>query len=206
MPDTEDGTAAIVSFGYEAGQLKKLPRAGWLLTGITSPESVADHSFRVAVLAYVIAVQEGANPERAAALGLFHDFPETRIGDVPSVGKPYVRTADPNKVIADQTAALPASLAEHITALVAEHESAKTPDATLESRCSRDADKLELLLQAREYQAQGNQLVQPYIDSMIPAISTRTGMALAKTAQDLSPSIWWDEFAAAFGTRSIAAD
>jgi putative hydrolase of HD superfamily len=198
MPDNGDGTAAIVSFAYEAGQLKKLPRAGWLLTGITSPESVADHSFRVAVLAYVIAVQEGANPDRAAALGLFHDFPETRIGDVPSVGRPYVRTADPNKVIADQTAALPASLAEHITALIAEHESAKTPDATLESRCSRDADKLELLLQAREYQARGNQLVQPYIDSMIPVITTPTGTALAKAAQDLSPSIWWDQFAAAF--------
>jgi putative hydrolase of HD superfamily len=98
--------------------------------------------------------------------------------------------------------ALAAALAAHITALVAEHESAKTPDATLESRCSRDADKLELLLQAREYQAQGNQLVQPWIDSMIPAITTRTGMALAKTAQDLSPSIWWDEFAAAFGIRN----
>ena len=202
MTDNEDSTAAIVSFGYEAGQLKKLPRAGWLLAGIASPESVADHSFRVAVLAYVIAVQEGANPERAAALGLFHDFPETRTGDVPSVGKPYVRTTDPNKVIADQAAALPASLAVHITALVAEHESAKTPDATPESRCSRDADKLELLLQAREYQAQGNHLVQPYIDSMIPAISTRTGMALAKAAQDLSPSIWWDEFAAALARRT----
>jgi putative hydrolases of HD superfamily len=201
MPDIDDSTAAIVSFGYEAGQLKKLPRAGWLLAGIPTPESVADHSFRVAILAYVIAVQEGANAERAATLGLFHDFPETRIGDVPSVGRPYVRTADPNKVIADQTAELPAELAEHITALIAEHESAKTPEATLESRCSRDADKLELLLQAREYQAQGNQLVQPWIDSMIPAISTRTGMALAKTAQDLSPSIWWNEFAEAFGTQ-----
>ena len=201
MPDNEGSAAAIVGFGYEAGQLKKLPRAGWLLAGITAPESVAGHSFRVAVLAYIIAVQEGANPERAAALGLFHDFPETRTGDVPSVGRPYVRTTDPNTVIADQTAALPAPLAAHITALIAEHESAKTPDATPESRCSRDADKLELLLQAREYQSQGNQLVQPWIDSMIPAITTRTGMTLAKTAQDLSPSIWWDEFAAAYGTH-----
>jgi putative hydrolases of HD superfamily len=200
MPEHQDDNTAIVSFGYEAGQLKKLPRAGWLLAGITSPESVADHSFRVAVLAFVIAVQEGANPERAAALGLFHDFPEARIGDVPSVGRPYVRTADPNKVIADQAAALPASLAAHITALIVEHESAKTPNATLESRCSRDADKLELLLQAREYQAQGNQLVQPWIDSTIAVLTTRTGMTLAKIAQDLSPSVWWDEFAAAFGT------
>jgi putative hydrolase of HD superfamily len=201
MPEPQDENAAIVSFGYEAGQLKKLPRAGWLLAGIASPESVADHSFRVAVLAYVIALQEGANPERAATLGLFHDFPEARIGDVPSVGKPYVRTADPSKVIADQTAALPAALAEHITALIAEHESAKTAGATLESKCSRDADKLELLLQAREYQAQGNQLVQPWIDSTLAALATRTGMALAKAAQSLSPSVWWDEFAAAYGTR-----
>jgi hypothetical protein len=51
------------------------------------------------------------------------------------------------------------------------------------------------------YQAQGNQLVQPWIDSTLAVLTTRTGMALAKAAQDLSPSIWWDEFAAAFGTR-----
>jgi putative hydrolase of HD superfamily len=198
MPDNEDSAAAIVSFAYEAGHLKRLPRAGWLLTGISGPESVADHPFRVAVLAYVIAVQEDANPDRAAALGLFHDFPETRISDVPSVGRPYVKTADPNQVIADQTAALPAGLAGHITALITEHESAKTPQATPESRCSRDADKLDCLLQAREYQAQGNQLVQPWIDSMIPVITTPTGTALAKAAQDLPPSIWWDDFAANF--------
>ncbi len=58
----------------------------------------------------------------------------------------------------------------------------RTSDATVESRCSRDVGKLELLLQARECHAQGNQLVQRYIDSVIPAISTRTGMALAKAA------------------------
>lgn len=54
---------------------------------------------------------------------------------------------------------------------------------------------------AREYQAQGNQLVQPWIDSTLAALTTRTGMTLAKAAQDLSPSVWWDEFAAAYGAR-----
>lgn len=34
-------------------------------------------------------------------MGLFHDFPETRIGEVLSAGRPSVRTADPDKVIAD---------------------------------------------------------------------------------------------------------
>jgi putative hydrolase of HD superfamily len=190
----------IIGFAYEAGHLKQIPRAGWLLAGVRNPESVAEHSFRVGVLAYVIAVQEGANPDRAAALGLFHDFPETRIGDVPSVGKSYVRTTDPREVVADQVSGLPAQLAAHIQGLVAEHESAKRPDGTLEAQCSRDADKLDCLLQAREYQAAGNSNMQRYVDSMIAAVSTRTGIALATIAADLAPSMWWDGFAARFGT------
>jgi putative hydrolase of HD superfamily len=191
----------VIRFAYEAGQLKRLPRAGWLLAGIRDPESVAEHSFRVGILAYVIAVLEGADPNRAAALGLFHDLPETRIGDVPSVGRPYVTTSDPQLVTEDQVAGLPKQLADHITALIAEHEGAKTPAATPEARCSRDADKLDCLLQAREYQCEGNQLVQPWVDSMVTAVSTETGKQLAAVAQEVSPAAWWTDFAANFGKR-----
>jgi putative hydrolase of HD superfamily len=156
------------------------------------------------VLAFAIAAQEGADPERAACLGLFHDFPETRTGDVPSVGKRYVRTADPREVIADQATRLPESLAAHIRGLVAEHEGAKSPDATLEARCSLDADKLECLMQAREYQAAGSTLVQPWVDSMAEAATTPTGIALAKTAREVPPSAWWGPFADAFNARTGA--
>lgn len=191
----------VAKFAYETGQLKLLPRAGWLLAGIREPESVAEHSFRVGVLAYIIAVLEGADPDRAAALGLFHDLPETRIGDVPSVGRPYVTTAAPQDVTADQVSELPESLAAHIASLVDEHESAKTATATPESRCSRDADKLDCLLQAREYQSQGNEHMQPWIDSMIAAVATETGKRLAVAAQEVSPGAWWAEFAANFGSK-----
>jgi putative hydrolases of HD superfamily len=191
----------VAKFAYEAGQLKLLPRAGWLLAGIRAPESVAEHSFRVGVLAYIIAVLEGADPDRAAALGLFHDLPETRIGDVPSVGRPYVTTAPPHDVAADQVAELPEPLAAHITALIDEHESAKTAAATPESRCSRDADKLDCLLQAREYQSQGNEHMQPWIDSMVAAVTTETGKRLAVATQEVSPAAWWAEFAANFGRK-----
>lgn len=189
----------VARYAYETGQLKRLPRAGWALAGITDGESVAEHSYRVGVLAYLIAVLEGANPDRAAALGLFHDVPETRIGDVPSVGKPYVSTPPAQAIAADQVAGLPENLAQHISALIDEHESAKQPHATAEARCSRDADKLECLLQAREYQAQGNQQMQPWIDSMVAAVTTETGKRLAAAAQELSPGAWWGEFAANFG-------
>ncbi|UJW36957.1 HD domain-containing protein (plasmid) [Saccharothrix sp. AJ9571] len=192
---------SIVSFAYEAGHLKQVPRAGWLIAGVRDPESVAEHSFRVAVLAYVLAVQEGSDfPERAATLGLFHDLPETRIGDVPSVGKAYVRTEQPHEVVSDQVAGLPPRLAARIIALIDEHESAKEPDASIEARCSRDADKIDCLLQAREYQAQGNTNMQRYIDSMLQAVRTNTGQELAKAALEVPSSAWWDGFAARFGT------
>lgn len=192
----------VARFAYEAGQLKRLPRAGWLIAGIGSPESVAEHSFRVGVLAYIIAVLEGADPDRAAALGLFHDLPETRIGDVPSVGRPYVTTPPAQAVAADQVAGLPEDLAQHISALIDEHEGAKTPHGTAEARCSRDADKLDCLLQAREYEVQGNQQMQPWIASMVAAVSTETGKRLAASALEVAPGAWWAEFAASFGKQS----
>ena len=191
----------VARFAYEAGQLKRLPRAGWALAGVPSPESVAEHSFRVGVLACIIAALEGADPDRAAALGLFHDLPETRIGDVPSVGRPYVTTTPAHDVAADQVAALPEPLAAHIVALIDEHESAKTASATPESRCSRDADKLDCLLQAREYQSHGNEHMQPWIDSMVAAVTTETGKRLAAAALEVSPGAWWAEFAANFGKQ-----
>jgi putative hydrolase of HD superfamily len=196
-----DTLHGVAKFAYETGQLKQLSRAGWLLAGVRDPESVAEHSFRVGVLAYIIAALEGADPDRAATLGLFHDLPETRIGDVPSVGRPYVSTAPPHDVAVDQAAELPNALATHIVALIDEHESAKTAAATPESRCSRDADKLDCLLQAREYQAQGNGHMQPWIDSMVAAVSTETGKRLAAAAQDVAPDAWWAEFAANFGKQ-----
>ena len=61
-----DALHGVVKFAYETGQLKRLPRAGWLLAGVRDPESVAEHSFRVGVLAYIIAALEGADPDRAA--------------------------------------------------------------------------------------------------------------------------------------------
>ncbi|WP_231974540.1 HD domain-containing protein [Pseudonocardia sp. HH130630-07] len=194
----------IAQFAYEVGQLKQLRRAGWLLAGVHNPETVAEHSFRVGVLAYVIAVLEGANADRAATLGLFHDLPETRIGDVPNVGRPYITTAAPHDVAADQVAELPEILGRHIVELIDEHEAAKTPAATPEAKCSRDADKLDCLLQAREYQAQGNQQVQRFVDSMVTAVHTETGKRLAAAALETEPSAWWAEFAAAFTSRVAA--
>src|SRR6266540_586829 len=44
-----------VKLAHELGQLKMLPRTGWLRAGIEHPESVAEHSLRAAMLAWMLA-------------------------------------------------------------------------------------------------------------------------------------------------------
>ncbi len=105
MPDE---LAQLTGFIYEIGLLKRYRRTGWLVAGVSAPESVADHSFRAAALAGIIAALEGADPERAAFLSLFHDSQETWLTDIPYLSKSYVTRAPNEKVTADQTRGLPA--------------------------------------------------------------------------------------------------
>jgi HD domain len=92
--DTTDREAVgVVAFAYEMGVLKRLRRAGWWHVGVRDPESVAEHSLRVAQLAALIASEEGGDPARAAYLGMWHDSQETRIGDIPHSARPYVEVA-----------------------------------------------------------------------------------------------------------------
>lgn len=192
-----DDDAAVAGFLYEAGHLKNTPRAGWLLPGVRSPESVAEHSYRVGVIAYVLAVMEGADPNRAAALGLFHDIGECRTGDVPSVGKRHVSVESPDRTIVTQTAGLPDGLASSIRSLIGEYEAKESAEA----RCAKDADKLECLLQAREYQAAGNTQVQPWVDTMLSAVKTESGKRLAEAAVKTSVDSWWHDIVASYGSQ-----
>ncbi len=191
---------AVAAFAYESGHLARTARAGWLLPGVREPESVAEHSHRTAILAFVIAHEEGANADRAATLAVFHDLPETRSTDRHSVAKRYTTAADPQQIIADQTTELPTELAHRIRAAIAEVEAKETP----ESICARDADKLDCLLRAREYQAAGYQLMQPWVDTMVAAVRTRTGKELAERAQRVSPGSWWHHVASAYGPQTSA--
>ncbi len=47
--------AAVGRFLYEAGTLKQTRRTGWWMAGVRDPESVAEHSWRTALIATIIA-------------------------------------------------------------------------------------------------------------------------------------------------------
>jgi putative hydrolase of HD superfamily len=196
LPGPEEGEhplAGAATFLFEMGHLKNLPRSGWLLLGIPEPESVAEHSFRVAVVGLMLAALEGADVGRTAALCLLHDAHETRIGDVPSVGRAYVTTAAPEAVTAHQTSAMPDAAAKVFQELVAEYEATET----LESRLAHDADKIETLLQAAEYQAQGYS-AGPWRETSLAALRTDAGRQLAQAIGSADPHGWWSAFAASY--------
>jgi 5'-deoxynucleotidase YfbR-like HD superfamily hydrolase len=185
--------AGIAAFLFEAGHLKNLPRSGWLLLGIKQPESVAEHSFRVGLVGILLAAMEGADPGRTAALCLMHDVHETRIGDVPSVGRAYVTTAVPEAVTAHQTSGMPDSVAKTIQELTAEYEATET----LESKVAHDADKVETLLQASEYKTQGY-AAEPWQDTSIQALRTESAKQLAQAVVASDSRDWWMAFASSY--------
>jgi putative hydrolase of HD superfamily len=193
----ESELAALVRYLYEVGHLKRSKRTGWWLPGVRDPESVAEHTFRTALIGYLLARTEGADPARTALLCLFHDTPETRVGDIPSVGHRYLVQAPAQKVVADQVAGLPEDLSSAIAALVDEYEAQES----VESRLARDADKLECLLQAREYQSQGYERLAPWIDTSSAAVRSVTGKRIAAACQEIAPGEWWRRFAESFFGR-----
>lgn len=172
----DEGLPAVARFLYEAGTLKAAKRTGWWMAGVRDPESVAEHSWRTALIASIIAKLEGADPARAAFLAVWHDSQETRTGDVNHLGKKYTQgEVDPRAITADQVAGFPQELAQAVVEVVAEYEERES----LEAVCARDADKLECMIQGVEYRSQGYGNAQRWIDNSRGRIVTKSGQQLA---------------------------
>lgn len=185
--------AGVASFLFESGHLKNTPRTGWLLLGINPPESVAEHTFRVGIIGMALAAIEGADPGHVAALCLMHDLHETRIADVPSVGRAYVTTAVPEAITAHQTADMPHHVAETFRGLTTEYEAVET----LEAKLAKDADKLETLLQALEYRTQGF-ATEEWQRTSVEALRTKTAQELAQAIMAGHPHDWFSAFQASY--------
>ncbi|PZR85213.1 MAG: HAD family hydrolase [Candidatus Nephthysia bennettiae] len=183
-------TAQIAKFVYEMGFLKQVKRSGWSLVGITDSETVAEHSFRTALIGLILACEEGADVARTALLCLLHDSQESRTGDIASVGRPYVTTTHNVDVTADQTVGFPQNIASTLRELVEEYEAGET----LEAKLAHEADKLECVYQAREYQTQRAADTSQWIRTCSERITSGAGRRLLRAAINLPPASWWQQF------------
>jgi putative hydrolase of HD superfamily len=150
----------------ELVRLKTVPRMGWLLRGVRDVESVAAHSFGVAFIAMLLADRAEArgmqvDVERVLRMALLHDLPEVRTGDLPNTIKQYfepsaLKTAD-ERIAAEILTKLGAPGKKYLEVWLAYEDR-----ASLEARLVKAADKLDLLLQAYEYEKGGARNLQEF--------------------------------------------
>jgi len=181
---------ASARYLFEVGQLKLSKRTGWWQAGVPEPESIAEHSFRTAIIGYVLAVLEQADPDRTAVMCLFHDVAEARIGDIPNVARAYVSHEPEVQIASDQVAGMPSDLRESILGVVGRFEAQESPEALL----AKDADRLECLMQAREYEHQGFKNTRPWMESNLAKLRSPAARRLAELAMTMPPDEWWKTF------------
>ena len=174
----------IVNFLFEVGILKKIPRSGYKFLG-TGSESVAEHSFRVALIAYTLAKNEQkSDTKKIVLMSLFHDLHEARTGDHNYVNKRYV-TVDEDKAVRDLAQGLPGG--EEIVSLFHEFNSRET----LEARLSHDADQLDFILELKRQQDLGNKSAAKWMRYSVKRLITDTAKRLANEIIKTDSSNWW---------------
>jgi len=173
-----------VKFLFEIGMLKKTRRTGYQFLG-SGGESVADHSFRTAVIGYVLA---GQNPEadrnKVISMCLFHDFPEARTGDHNYVNKKYV-FSDEGKALRDQMGGL--VFGDEVISLINEFNSAES----LEARLAKDADQLDLILELKEQLDIGNSNAEDWLFFAEKRLMTDTAKQMSHEILRTGSSEWW---------------
>ena len=128
-----------------AEKLKCNLRHSWTSSG--RQESVAEHSWRLALLAWFAAeAYPGIDREKLLTMCLFHDMGEAFTGDIPAFSKTETHEEIERAAIADWLATLPSPFSQQLTALFAEFEAQETQEA----RLCKALDKMETLIQHNE--------------------------------------------------------
>ncbi|MEM2924670.1 MAG: HD domain-containing protein [Methanocellales archaeon] len=72
----------LIDFFLRAMKLKEINRMGWVRVGVEEPESVAEHSFFLVLLAMVLGKKFNLNCEKLMKMAILHDLGEIETGDI----------------------------------------------------------------------------------------------------------------------------
>lgn len=176
---------AVIDLFHEIGMLENIPRSGYAFLG-TGEQSVAEHSYRMTLIAYALAAlgKDSVDLTKLLMMCLLHDLPEARTGDLNNVNKRYV-TADENKVVEElkKQSQLGPQIAEYINEYI--------ENKTLESRLAHDADKLEMLLVLKKQYDLGNSRAAEWIDKVAARVETDLAKTLADNIKNRPSDEWW---------------
>ncbi|AOV94344.1 phosphohydrolase [Nanohaloarchaea archaeon SG9] len=131
--------------------LKDEKRTGWELRNIEDPETVADHSWGVALLTLVYSKEVGINEEKALKMALIHDIAEAETGDFVTRkidDKQEIEKEEKEKMEKEAVEKLSGLLGEELDEIWMEYEEHETDEA----KFVKDLDMIDMCLQAVKYE------------------------------------------------------
>lgn len=174
----------IADFIYETGIHSKTPRSGFWFLG-SGEQSVAEHLFHTAMIAYTLAhLEPKADKNKLILMALVHDIGEGRTSDHNYVHQRYGRLAE-GQAVADISNSVPFGL--EMLELFKEEQERKT----LEAKLVKDADILEWMATLRGEEVKGNKKATDWIDIAFKRLNTKTGKTLGKILIEKNPDSWW---------------
>ena len=174
----------LIKFIIEVGKVKKVLRKGWVIRGVKEPESLASHSFRSALMVWVLSSQKKIDQRVLIVMAIFHDLFSALTGDI----TPYdatiekIKDQDKKKAVVESLPWIGSQAQKELLAKQRLDREVKALDkilrylphrlrhelkyfwleyktgASKEGRFFRQVDRIEALLQALEYQTKNKNL------------------------------------------------
>ncbi|KAK6942363.1 HD domain [Dillenia turbinata] len=138
---SSSSASSAIDFLSLCHRLKTTKRAGWVKRDVKNPESIADHMYRMGLMALISSDIPGVDRDKCVKMAIVHDIAEA-------------------KEIAD---------------LWMEYEENSSPEA----KVVKDFDKLEMILQAQEYENDQGIDLEEFFQSTAGKFQTELGKAWA---------------------------
>lgn len=169
--NTSIGSSSVIDFLTLCHRLKTTKRKGWVNHGIKGAESIADHMYRMALMALISNDVPGLSRERCIKIALVHDIAEAIVGDItPSDGVPKAEKSRMEQEALNQMCEVLGGgmRADEIKELWEEYEN----NSSLEANLVKDFDKVEMILQALEYEIEHGKVLDEFFISTAGRIET----------------------------------
>ncbi len=139
---------SLVKFYNNIMQLKKITRKGWVERNVPHPESAADHTFGVAILALLFSRHKKLNVEKAITTALIHDVCESLTGDITPNDNIPPREKQEKEYEATRKILGQIDDSGELFELWKDFEYERTPEGKL----VKELDRLEMAMQAFHYE------------------------------------------------------
>ncbi|XP_055546003.1 5'-deoxynucleotidase HDDC2 isoform X2 [Wyeomyia smithii] len=142
-----------VKFLELVGNLKHTKRTGWVLRNVKDCESISGHMYRMGMMSFLLDGSVGLDRIRVMELAMIHDLAESIVGDI----TPYCGISREEKLLREfsamsEIADLLGPCKDKLLELFNEYEEGKTDEA----KFVKDLDRLDMVLQAFEYEKRDN--------------------------------------------------